>query len=138
MSAGNHLTYAPVTVQNVPDTSPSWPVVAPAATSGFRAVTISQALPKDILAQVTHFPALGTADPRAGALSIKVESDADCVVATDSVTGIFGAGESVSEALADLGQALVEHLDVLERQQALTLGLQEQLWYLRRRVPRAG
>lgn len=52
-------------------------------------------------------------------------------IASDSLTGIFGYGSDVKEAARDLATALHEHRDVLERQEALSPALQEQLNYLR-------
>lgn len=52
-------------------------------------------------------------------------------VVAEEVTGIFGAGADRNLAFHDLFAALYEHLDVLERQESLSPGLQEQLDYLR-------
>jgi hypothetical protein len=52
-------------------------------------------------------------------------------IASDTLTGIFGFGPSAKEAARDLGDALHQHRDVLERQEALSPALQEQLDYLR-------
>jgi hypothetical protein len=52
--------------------------------------------------------------------------------ATDLVTGIFGFGEDANAAIVDLLHALMEHREVLERQDELSPDLQEQLEYLRR------
>lgn len=52
-------------------------------------------------------------------------------IASDAPTGIFGFGSEPIEAIRDLVIALVEHRDVLERQEALSPALQEQLEYLR-------
>lgn len=52
-------------------------------------------------------------------------------VAANQVTGIFGSGQDPNEAFRDLFAALHEHRDVLERQESLSPGLQEQLEYLR-------
>jgi len=51
-------------------------------------------------------------------------------VAVDEVTGIFGFGDDLNEALMDLAAALVEHREVLEGQGALSPDLQDQLRYL--------
>lgn len=53
---------------------------------------------------------------------------------TDRETGIHGVGASPSEALADFRTAANEHLDVLERQEALSADLVAQLDYLRARL----
>jgi|GEM_PF-5380479 len=52
-------------------------------------------------------------------------------IASDAPTGIFGFGSEPIEAIQDLAIALIEHRDVLERQEALSPALQEQLVYLR-------
>jgi hypothetical protein len=52
-------------------------------------------------------------------------------IASDALTGIFGFGPEPIEAIKDLAIALVEHRDVLERQEALSPALQDQLDYLR-------
>jgi hypothetical protein len=52
-------------------------------------------------------------------------------IASDTITGVFGFGSDPIEAIQDLAVALVEHRDVLERQEALSPALQEQLGYLR-------
>ncbi|MFL5872297.1 MAG: hypothetical protein ACJ75T_02330 [Solirubrobacterales bacterium] len=52
-------------------------------------------------------------------------------IASDALTGIFGFGSEPIEAIQDLATALVEHRDVLERQEALSPALQDQLDYLR-------
>lgn len=48
----------------------------------------------------------------------------------EPVTGIFGFGHDLNDALRDLFVALHEHQDVLQRQESLSRGLQEQLNYL--------
>jgi hypothetical protein len=55
---------------------------------------------------------------------------------TDEPTGIYGQGEDVSAAIRDFLTAVSEHLDVLERQPALSEELAWQLDYLRARVRR--
>jgi hypothetical protein len=55
---------------------------------------------------------------------------------TDERTGIFGQGEDASVAIRDFYSAVSEHLDVLERQPALSDELSWQLDYLRARVRR--
>jgi hypothetical protein len=52
-------------------------------------------------------------------------------IASDTLTGIFGFGSDANQAARDLVAALHEHRDVLERQDALSPALQEQLTYLR-------
>ncbi len=52
-------------------------------------------------------------------------------IVSDRLTGIFGFGAEPIDAIHDLIAALAEHRDVLERQQALSPGLQDQLAYLR-------
>lgn len=53
---------------------------------------------------------------------------------SDRDTGIYGAGDTPSEALQDFRRAVIEHLDVLERQDVLSDDLAAQLRYLRARV----
>lgn len=50
--------------------------------------------------------------------------------ACDHVTGIFGFGADLNEAIRDLIQALLEHRDVLDRQDSLSPDLKSQLEYL--------
>lgn len=52
----------------------------------------------------------------------------------DLETGIFGAGDTPSEALLDFQRAAREHLDVLQRQESLSDDLAAQLDYLRTRT----
>lgn len=52
----------------------------------------------------------------------------------DRPTGIHGFGDTPSDALADFRSAAAEHLDVLERQDALSENLRQQLDYLRDRL----
>ena len=63
-----------------------------------------------------------------------MEREGQVWIVHDRVTGIHGAGETPSEALGDFQRAAIEHLDVLERQDALSEDLQAQLLYLRERV----
>jgi hypothetical protein len=51
--------------------------------------------------------------------------------ASDLVTGIFGFGSDLNEAIRDLLHALRDHREVLERQEALSPDLERQLKYLR-------
>jgi hypothetical protein len=48
----------------------------------------------------------------------------------DHVTGVFGFGSDLNEAIRDLAHALGEHRDVLERQDLLSPDLERQLKYL--------
>lgn len=52
----------------------------------------------------------------------------------DRVTGIFGVADSPTAALEDFRSAAEDHLDVLERQEALAEHLVAQRNYLRRRL----
>jgi hypothetical protein len=61
----------------------------------------------------------------------KLEVTENGFIVSDRLTGIFGFGAEPIEAIRDLADALVEHRDVLERQENLSAGLQEQLDYLR-------
>lgn len=54
----------------------------------------------------------------------------------DTETGIFGHGETPSGALEDFYVAAAQHLDVLEREPALSGELSRQLEYLRARIQR--
>ncbi len=65
---------------------------------------------------------------------VEVERDGGAWIVHDRVSGIHGAGETPSEALGDFQRAAREHLDVLERQDALSEDLEAQLRYLRERV----
>lgn len=51
----------------------------------------------------------------------------------DPLTGVFGSGSDPRKALQDLSLALIEHREVLERQEKLSPALQRQLDQLRRR-----
>lgn len=68
--------------------------------------------------------------------SIRFERGDGYWVVTDRPTGIFGQGEDVLAAVQDFQAAVSEHLDVLERQAALSEELAWQLEYLRARVRR--
>jgi hypothetical protein len=68
--------------------------------------------------------------------SIRFERGDGYWVVTDRPTGIFGQGEDVLAAVQDFQAAASEHLDVLERQAALSEELTWQLEYLRARVRR--
>jgi hypothetical protein len=65
-----------------------------------------------------------------------LENHGDYYTVTNGETGIFGTGATPDDAFSDFAHALREHLDVLERQEALTQALQAQLRYLRRRFTR--
>jgi hypothetical protein len=67
---------------------------------------------------------------------LQVERDRDVWVISDVPSGVFGTGETMTSALLDFTRATREHLDVLERQPALTPALHHQLEYLRARVTR--
>ena len=75
------------------------------------------------------------ADQTSPALSVEVESGDGYLIACDRATGIFGAGPTLGDAFSDLGAALVEHRDVLERQDQLSPELARHLEYLQR-LPR--
>ena len=62
----------------------------------------------------------------------ELEPHDDYWTAVDPETGIFGSGPDRDAALEDLRQALHEHLEVLDRQEALSEELWAQLVYLRR------
>lgn len=61
----------------------------------------------------------------------KLERTDTGYIISDTVTGIFGFGDDVKQAGRDLVAALHEHRDVLERQDALSPALQQQLDHLR-------
>jgi len=74
-----------------------------------------------------------------GHLDVQVISSAREIEEVDGVwtvrdlaTGIFGTGDSEAAAFRDFRDALIEHRDVLERQDALSAELKSQLEYLRR------
>lgn len=69
------------------------------------------------------------------ALSVQVESGDGYLMASDRSTGIFGVGPTLGDAFSDLAAALVEHRDVLERQDQLSPELARHLEYLQR-LPR--
>lgn len=62
------------------------------------------------------------------------EHDDGTFAVVDQETGIFGHGEDLSAALRDFERAVLEHLDVLGRQPALSDDLAAQLSYLRERL----
>ena len=55
-------------------------------------------------------------------------------IVEDAASGVFGAGAGPLEAYHDFRRAVVEHVDVLERDEHLASGLVEQLEYLRQRL----
>jgi hypothetical protein len=61
----------------------------------------------------------------------KVEKTDGGFVVVDELTGVFGSGADANSAIQDVFAALHEHRDVLERQDALSPALEEQLRYLR-------
>ena len=67
-------------------------------------------------------------------LEIAIERHGQHWLVIDRVTGIHGSGDEPSEALVDFRRALSEHLDLLERQDALSDDLVQQLHYLRARA----
>lgn len=69
------------------------------------------------------------AAPKAGRWHLGASDDG--YIASDSLTGIFGTGSDADQAVRDLAVALREHREVLERQEALSPALQEQLEHLR-------
>jgi predicted RNase H-like HicB family nuclease len=60
----------------------------------------------------------------------------DYWIVRDTETGIFGHGDTPSDALADFHRAAAQHLDVLEREPALSEELTHQYEYLRDRIRR--
>lgn len=83
--------------------------------------------PLEPQAAVSEFDYAGVALPRPWQL----KRSGSGWIASDRPTGIFGFGHDRNEAILDLIKALHEHRDVLERQDALSPALQEQLDYLR-------
>jgi hypothetical protein len=64
-------------------------------------------------------------------LSLKSRHEGGRWLIEECVTGIFGQGADALDAVNDFRRALREHLEVLERQPALSDALQFQLEYLR-------
>jgi hypothetical protein len=58
----------------------------------------------------------------------------DAWIVRDIPTGIFGQGGTFEDAAEDFGRAVREHLDVLNRQDALSDELARQRDYLRARL----
>jgi hypothetical protein len=88
------------------------------------------------LAIVGQFPGevwLGGAD-LIRPVRVQVQASPERVIAAEPETGIFGVGVDLPTALTDVRAALHEHLSVLEHQEDLSRGLQEQRDYLRQRV----
>src|SRR5215207_2387055 len=63
-------------------------------------------------------------------LQLRWQRAGDAYTVCEHRTGIFGHGPDLPAALDDLRQALAEHCDVLERQDALSDELAAQLEYL--------
>jgi hypothetical protein len=76
------------------------------------------------------------ADKMPPSFSTRFERGDGYWIVADRPTGIFGQGEDVLAAIQDFQAAVSEHLDVLERQAALSEELAWQLEYLRARVRR--
>jgi predicted RNase H-like HicB family nuclease len=72
--------------------------------------------------------------PLSDRFEVRWERSGDSWIARDVPTGIFGHGPTVEAAVSDLQRALREHLDVLEREPALSEALAQQLAYLRQRL----
>jgi hypothetical protein len=68
------------------------------------------------------------------AFQIVVEHGDGYTIIREANTGIFGSAPDIAEAFRDLRQAIAEHLDVLQRQPALSDELQWQLKYMQARV----
>lgn len=70
-----------------------------------------------------------------GAIWVRVEPGPSESLATDLGTGIFGVGDSIEDALADLWAAMREHLSVLERRDlSRSPQAEAQLAYLRAHI----
>lgn len=67
-------------------------------------------------------------------LSVRIEHDGDCTIMVEDGTGIYGVGDTPWAAWRDLRAALMEHLDVLRRQQGLSPSLERQFAYLSDRL----
>lgn len=65
------------------------------------------------------------------ALHARIHEGDGLVVIEDSVTGIFGSGDTLAKAILDLRAALAEHLEVLSDDDSLSLDLRRQLESLR-------
>lgn len=72
----------------------------------------------------------------APSFDFKLQRGGDYWIVRDRQTGIYGDAENLSEALEEFYRAAAQHLDVLERQDALSEELSWQLNYLRTRVRR--
>ena len=62
---------------------------------------------------------------------VLVERGSGSFVATEPQTGVFGVGPTFAAAVNDLRAALVEHLEVLRAEEALSEELDQQLAFLR-------
>lgn len=69
------------------------------------------------------------------AYEFRQEDDGYWIV-RDTETGIFGHGDDLPAAVADFHIAAAQHLDVLEREPALSEELSRQREYLRARIRR--
>ena len=67
-------------------------------------------------------------------LNVELRHDHGYWIVWEVETGIFGQGEDVLGAMRDFERAVSQHLDLLERQDALSEELSWQLEYLRARV----
>jgi predicted RNase H-like HicB family nuclease len=67
-------------------------------------------------------------------LRVRVEDRGDTKVMIEAETGVHGAGADIRDAWRNLGQALIEHVDVLRRQDSLPPELAHQLDYLTARL----
>jgi predicted RNase H-like HicB family nuclease len=76
-------------------------------------------------------PALLVLEGLGRALHVRIHEAEDGVSVADIATGVFGAGDTLPEALQDFRDALRDHLEVLADDDALSPGLQHQLEILR-------
>ncbi len=72
--------------------------------------------------------------PPQRSLNIVVEHADDCIIVREVFIGIYGTGKDVVAAFEDFKNAVAQHRDVLERQEALSPDLSHQLAYLRDRL----
>jgi len=68
------------------------------------------------------------------AFALDYQREATYWVVRDVETGIFGHADTLSDALRDFNDAARGHLELLERQEALSPELGHQLAYLRARL----
>jgi hypothetical protein len=106
---------------------------APVATPGFAYVGFATASSGLFAKWECAFNTVPTAAAVAQ-FRLEVERDSDGWIVADAPTGIYGSAPTLMGALEDFRRSTREHLDVLERQQALAPALQKQLEYLRARV----